>query len=315
MPTDQISHGRQLRLFLADGTSSGPRFFEIFNRTIQALGIPATRIQELVSSAWAEFQRPGVYLVLGTNEEGLDQLYVGKGENVAKRVQAHPEKLDLEITALILFSSKDSNLNGSQVSWLESSLIRAGRSAKRIGVINIQTPELPVHSKPELATVSEFFDDLKLIAQTAGFDFFSAPKPVVSLRTPAMDAPLGATTPSPEFILNQPQKGITARGYLTDEGFVVKQGSLASATANESRSGSYGALRRRLITQGVMAIVNDDTTKLSFTVDYSFDAPSAAAAVIIGNNASGNKFWKTSSGQSLGDYRVSLNPPEPSAVT
>jgi hypothetical protein len=35
-----MNHGRQLRLFLSDGTSSGPRFYEIVNRTIQSLGIP-----------------------------------------------------------------------------------------------------------------------------------------------------------------------------------------------------------------------------------------------------------------------------------
>ena len=52
-------------MFLADGTSSGPRFIEILNRTIQALGLPANRIQEAVSSGtpWElarEVTQPGV---------------------------------------------------------------------------------------------------------------------------------------------------------------------------------------------------------------------------------------------------------------
>lgn len=34
-----MNHGRQLRLFLSNSTSSGPRFYEIMNRTIQALAI------------------------------------------------------------------------------------------------------------------------------------------------------------------------------------------------------------------------------------------------------------------------------------
>ncbi|MDF1862133.1 MAG: hypothetical protein P1U87_18095 [Verrucomicrobiales bacterium] len=41
-----MPRGRQLRLFHSDGTGSGPRFYEIVNRTIQALGIPAVRIKE-----------------------------------------------------------------------------------------------------------------------------------------------------------------------------------------------------------------------------------------------------------------------------
>jgi hypothetical protein len=244
-----MSYGRQLRLFLTDGTSSGPRFFEIFNRTIQALGLPAHRIHEAVSLDWPEFQKPGVYLVRGTTEDGTEQLYVGKGDNVAKRVQAHPDKLEFEITSLLLFSGKDANLNGSQVSWLESSLIRAVKEAKRIGLTNIQTPELPTLSKPEFATVVEFFEDLKLIAQTAGFDFFSTPKPSAPLKGGQDSMLPGKAT---LFVLNQPQKEITAHGYLSDDGFVVKAGSDVSSTPNESLAGNYFDLRKKLIDQGVI---------------------------------------------------------------
>lgn len=97
-----MPHGRQLRLFLSDGTGSGPRFYEIENRTIQAIVIPATRIADVVGDVWSEFQKPGVYLVLGATEEGSDRLYIGKGENVAKRVQLHPERLNFEIVSLLL---------------------------------------------------------------------------------------------------------------------------------------------------------------------------------------------------------------------
>lgn len=304
-----MSHGRQLRLFLADGTSSGPRFFEIFNRTIQALGLPANRIPEAVSSDWPDFQKPGVYLVHGTTEEGVEQLYVGRGENVAKRVQVHPEKLEFEITSLLLFSSKDSNLNGSQVGWLESSLVRAVKEAKRIALTNVQIPELPTLSKPELATVIEFFEDLRLIAQTAGFDFFSPPKPSLPAKvsaTSTTSTAAEATTSGPEFILHQPQKEITARGYLSDDGFVVKACSEATATSNDSFTGSYFDLRKKLIDQGVIVPKVDDSTKLVFAIDFAFSAPSPAAAVIVGNNVSGKKTWKTNDAQTLGDYLDSL---------
>lgn len=294
-----MSHGRQLRLFLADGTSSGPRFIEIFNRTIQALGMPAKRIQEVVTPDWPEFHKPGVYLVHGSTEGGVEQLYVGKGENVAKRVQGHPDKLEFEITSLLMFSSKDANLNGSQIGWLESSLIRAGRDARRIALSNIQCPELPALSKPELATVMEFFEDLKLIAQTVGFDFFSKPKQFV----PAFG---GKPVPGPDFTLNQPLKAIVARGYLSDDGFVVRAGSDAIGTPNESLAGSYLDLRAKLIAQGVLLPKTNDGSKLAFAVDFAFSAPSPAAAVVVGNNVSGNKVWKTDTGQSLGEYLDSL---------
>jgi hypothetical protein len=301
-----MPHGRQLRLFLADGTSSGPRYYEIVNRTIQGIVMPATRIPELTSKDWTEFQRPGVYLVQGATEEGARRLYIGTGENVARRVQKHPEKLEFEVESLLAITSKDENLNASQVGWLESSLISAARAAKRIFVQNVQQPELPLLSKPELATVSEFIEDLILIAQTAGFDFFTSTKKVEIVAEQAA-APAEPEISSPEFVLTQPIKGITARGSVSDKGFVVKAGSDAIAQVNESFKGSYFDLRSALIETGVLIPKSDDPEKLTFAVDYAFEASSAAASVIVGNQFSGPLNWKANGNQTLGQYQANLS--------
>jgi hypothetical protein len=301
-------YGRQLRLFLADGTSSGPRFYEIVNRTIQAIVIPSTRIAEVMSADWPEFQKPGVYLVHGATEEGSDRLYIGKGENVAKRVQSHPDKLEFEVMSLLLVTSKDQNLNGSQVGWLESSLITAAKEAKRVSLVNIQNPDTPLLGKPELATVSEFIEDLTLIAQTAGFDFFSPPKE--KLKKPQQGGEAQQEHGGPEFTLTQPQKGITAKGFLSDDGFVVKAGSDAAAQPNEGFKGGYFDLRSDLINKGVLIPKPDDNAKMCFAVDYAFTAPSPAAAVIVGNNYSGRANWKLPDGKTLGQYLDSLPEPE-----
>lgn len=82
-----MNHGKKLRLFLPDGTPSGPRYYELVNWTGQAVVMPVSRIKELVSGDWPEFERPGGYLVRGESEEGHGRLYSGESENVAKRVQ------------------------------------------------------------------------------------------------------------------------------------------------------------------------------------------------------------------------------------
>ena len=302
-----MTYGRQLRLFLADGTSSGPRFYEIVNRTIQAIVIPATRIAEAMSGDWSEFQKPGVYLVHGTTEAGAERLYIGKGENVAKRVQSHPDKLEFEVMSLLLVTSKDQNLNGSQVGWLESSLITAAKEAKRVSLANIQNPETPQLGRPELATVSEFIEDLTLIAQTAGFDFFTPPKEKLKKAPREGGAQQGQEGQSPEFTLTQPQKGITAKGFPSDDGFVVKAGSDAVAQPNDSFKGTYFDLRLELVDKGVL--VPGDAAKLRFAVDYAFSASSPAAAVVVGNNYSGKANWKLPDGTTLGQYLDSLTEP------
>lgn len=293
-----MNHGRQLRLFLADGTGTGPRFYEIVNRTIQALSIPASRIKDLISPDWPEMQKSGIYLVYGSTEDAQERLYIGKGDNVAKRVQVHPEGLKFDVISILLFTSKDENLNASQVAWLESKLVTASKGAKRIGVENTQNPTEPALSKGDLATVQEFLEDLLLISQSGNFDFFSPPKQIKP-ENPAMT--------KVEFLLKQPTKNLVARGHLSDEGFVVKAGSDASATINEkSLSAGYASLRENLIGKGVLLTKDGPDNLLTFAVDYAFTAPSAAAAVVVGNNASGNAMWKTHDNKTLGDYLDSL---------
>lgn len=301
-----MPHGRQLRIFLADGTSSGPKLFEIFNRTIQALGLPANRLADAATEDWPEFQKPGVYLIRGNSEEGVQKMYIGKAENVAQRLQAHPGKLPLEIVSVLLFVGEDANLNGSQVAWLESSLIRAMRESKRISLANVQTPELPSLSKPEQATAVEFFEDLRLIAQTGGFDYF--PTTGTDFPAPAQ----ADTTPSPPvgqrviFYLKQPQKDITAYAFRSDNGFVVRKNSEANAVPTPGFDSQYVELRENLIQQKVLIPKSDKPNKLIFAIDYAFTSPTPAASVIMGNRVSGLRHWRVSESQTLGEYEQAL---------
>jgi hypothetical protein len=294
-----MNHGRQLRLFLADGTSSGPRFYEIVNRTIQALAIPANRIKDLTAGIWDETAKAGVYVVHGTTENADEWLYIGKGENVGQRVQSHPEKLDFDVTTVLLFTSKDENLNGSQVGWLESHLVRQAKEAKRIKVANKQTPAIPPLPKGEEATICEFLEDLQLIAHTANFSYFSTPKPKSAEPTGTTDTSSNLVSTDQDLVLNLPKLGITANGYRSDEGFVVRQGSQARAGTSPKFSGSYAALRTNLIDQGVIT-PSPSNDRLVFSVDYAFSSPSAASSVIVGGSSSGNIAWETPGGTPLG---------------
>lgn len=280
-----MNHGKQLRLFLPDGVATGPRFYELVNWTGQALLMPVSRIKDLVSGDWPEFEGPGVYLVRGQSEEGHPRLYIGESENVAKRVQGHPSGLDFEVSEILLFASKDENLTKSHVLWLEIQLIQRAIQAKRISVTNTKQPPLKVLSKAEQATMEEFIEHLELVAQTAGFNHFSAP---ISL-TPIKSSVLTFT---------MPQKGITARCIRVDEGYLVLEGSQAAGEATPTLSKGYSSHRDELIEKGVLVI---DGEHRRFAVDTPFSSPSAAAAIVAGCPASGPIAWKDEQGTKLGD--------------
>jgi hypothetical protein len=237
------------------------------------------------------------------NEEGDEILYVGKGRRVGMRVQAHPDGLEFEITSLLLFSSKDNSLHDGKVAWLESQLIRDAAAARRVALANRQNPELPPLGRVDSDTVAEFYEDLLLIAQTAGFDYFSPPRACIPQPT-VQPAQTLATSPavSPEFFFRLPTRNIVAVGYLSDEGFVVKSGSEASAVTHPGLRGGYFELRERLIRDKVLVPNQTDGSNLRFAVDYPFSASSAAGSVIAGSHVAGPREWKAAGGQTLRDY-------------
>jgi hypothetical protein len=283
-----MSHGKQLRLFLPDGTPSGPRYYELVNWTGQALVMPVSRIKELVGGAWPEFERPGVYLVRGESEEGHGRLYIGESENVAKRVQGHPATLGFEVTELLLFTSKDDNLAKSHVLWLESALIELATVAKRIKLTNGTAPPTKALSKAEQATMVEYLEHLGLVAQTAGFSYFTKAK--VRNVGPA---------PAAQFALHKVKQGIKARASQSDEGFVVLAGSRASGSPTEALAKGYAQQREELIEQGVLKL--DPDGHYLFTVDAVFSSPSAAASIIAGYPSSGPQNWLDQNNVSLKD--------------
>lgn len=81
-------HGKNIRIYLSDGTVSGIRHAEIVNWTGQALSCPRNKISEL--SGWPESKRPGVYFLFGTDEQTIQQnVYIGEAENVYDRLLNH----------------------------------------------------------------------------------------------------------------------------------------------------------------------------------------------------------------------------------
>ncbi|MCS7014481.1 MAG: DUF4357 domain-containing protein, partial [Chloroherpetonaceae bacterium] len=95
------------------------------------------------------------------------------------------------------------------------------------------------------------------------------------------------------------QSGLRAKAIRTDEGFLVLKGSEANHNTACGLQRGYQKLRDRLIALGVLAESSDNSGKYIFQKDYIFDAPSAAACVILGRSVSGPQTWKSKDGKTL----------------
>lgn len=91
-------------------------------------------------------------------------------------------------------------------------------------------------------------------------------------------------------------KGAKAVGTVTDEGFVVFEGSKALNGITETMTPGYVAFKKELIASGKLA---DTGALLLFTEDVLFDSPSAAAGVVYGNNVNGREAWKAEDGRTV----------------
>lgn len=104
-------------------------------------------------------------------------------------------------------------------------------------------------------------------------------------------------TQSEEYELKGPDAD--AKGVFTDNGFLVKAGSLARRETVPSGK-NVNSIHQRLITEGVLE--NHDG-QLRFVKDHPFKSPSGAAAAVLGRTANGWISWRRADGQTLSEVK------------
>src|SRR5690606_15359298 len=89
---DRRMTGKQVKLFLADGTPGGLTTAEITNWTGSIVSARRSDLAELLAREEAE--RTGVYLLLGEDEDavGDTRCYIGEADTVATRLRAHAKE-------------------------------------------------------------------------------------------------------------------------------------------------------------------------------------------------------------------------------
>jgi hypothetical protein len=298
-----MGRGQSIRIFLADGSVTGIRHAEVVNWTGQAVACPRNRVAELKD--WEEAQRPGVYLLFGTDEAtGRAAVYIGEAEHVLVRMQEHLANKDFW-NEIILFTNKDQNLTKAHVRYLESRLWEAAKSSKRYVVLNANTPSAALLPRGDRDAMEDFLDQARLLLGALGhrvLEPVASATPQPTIATPQTD-PQSPARSTAGTRLRLATKSVQAEALLTNEGIVVLAQSQAAAKQADSLSGSYRTLRDELLQQGVL--VNEGTA-LRFVQDQLFSSPSAAACVVTGYSINGRDAWKTPDGQSVGQLEQSL---------
>jgi hypothetical protein len=270
--------GISFSLFFPDGSPDGLRLLEKSNWTGYGVFCPRPVFAEAKSRD--EFDRTGVYVLLGSSGQGvLPEVYIGQGDPIRPRLEQHQRNIDFW-TAAICFTSMDTNLQTTHALYLESRLVGLAKAAKRCKLNNKNTPQLPTISEVGANYAEVFLAEMLLCFPVLGVTIFeTAPEPTQTGTKLYFTA-----------------AGTSATGRESANGFVVLAGSTVREEVLDSMPASLRGLKKELIANGV---ISPGSAGLQFTQDYEFSSPSQAASLIQGASADGRKGWKDANGRTL----------------
>lgn len=277
----QTKKPRSLELFFVDGDPDGMLTATVpFQWSGHVLLSSRTQLREALKRP--EASRPGVYLLIGENENGT-LLYIGEGDDISQRIKNHDAKKEWWSTAIFVTSSGD-QLNKAHARYLESRLIEKAKQVNKIALENGTAPALPSLSEAALAHMEDFLENIYLVLPALKFDFF-----LESTRGMNKVKKADAASSNPVFILSTPKFDLSATAHLEESHFVVEAGSKARVEWSGSQNHPYKKLFESLLDQGVLGAAGDHRV---FTKSYAFNSPSAAGAVINGRATNGTTAWK-----------------------
>lgn len=290
--------GKQIKLFLVDGTPGGLSTAEITNWTGHVLQAQRSDLADLLKRD--ETQRTGVYLLLGDDESavGETRCYIGEGDVVADRLRHHHRDKDFW-DRVVVISSKDTNLTKSHGRYLESRLITLATQAGRVTLENGTAPPIPALPEADASDMDYFVGQLQIVLPVLGVN-------AIRVRPPKV--PTGATNQvveSPIFQLRNAKAGVDARAQQIDGEFTMLEGSVVVASWHgvgkaESTIKAYASYRARheqLLAEGALVA---DSSGARLTRDIVFSSPSTAGAMALGRSCNGRLEWVSSDGHPFG---------------
>lgn len=276
--------GKTIRLFLLEGNTNSLITAELSNWTGIGIKVPKIRIKEYGSRA--EFQRPGVYILFGKNDNNEDAAYIGEAEVIYERLASHIANKEFW-NEVIFFGSKDKYLNKASVKYLEHRLHEMAKSVGRYET-DQNIPAKPELSEAEQAELEEFLSNMLTLTATLGHKIFEP-----------LEQTLDKRNNEQMVFYCRNSSGLLATGSPSTEGFIVFKGSLFAAQDQQSLTEVLKLEKAKMISEGLLLPEGD---KLKLQKHYTFSSSSRAAALIFGRGASGPESWKTEMGIPLRNF-------------
>jgi len=267
--------GKTIQIFLPDGNPRSIKIAEITSRTVLAMLIPRSKLDE--ASKRSELSNVGIYLLFG-NTDTKPIVYIGEAENCLNRLKQHNKAKEFW-THAIAFISKTQYFTKTHIKFLEWFCCDRAVKANRFLLENGNSPNKPHVSESVEADLYDNFETMQILISTLGYPVFD------EIRKPNKR----------ELIFCR-GKDALAEGEYTEDGLVVFSGSKCNLLETKTAGSWVTGMRDDLKNNDVL-IQRENV--LVFQNDHVFNSPSAAAAVVLARRANGWKEWKYSDGKTL----------------
>lgn len=185
-----------IRIFVPDGDPEGVRLIDRMNWTGVGITFPRSKWSEV--SQRPEFQRTGVYILVGYEDEdsNIPTLYIGQADPVRNRIDNHIQSKEFWDTGIV-FVSGSGGLNRAHVTWLEYALIKRANETKRCVLDNGNSPQEPALTEAEKADTRGFLNEILQVLPLVGLRAFEFPKTVAAPAAvdPGASSITNTTTP------------------------------------------------------------------------------------------------------------------------
>ena len=152
-------------------------------------------------------------------------------------------------------------------------------TGNRFHVVNPNNPD----QRDDLEGMAHVFGTLSTLLSVLGY--------------PVFEPLAGGRTTQTLFCHGQ---DANATGALVEDGFVVRQGSVARAEIADASKEKLGPIRRELLDSGILV---EEEGRLRFTKDHLCSSPTAAAALVLGYGVAGPRVWKDGDGNTLEEIK------------
>lgn len=286
-------NGKQVKLFLVDGTPGGLTTAEITNWTGHVLSARRSDLADLLRREEAE--RTGVYLLLGEDEAAIGdtRCYVGEADVVATRLRSHVKDRAFW-NQVVVITSKDTNLTKSHGRYLEARLIELATQAGRVTLENGTAPPTPRLPEADASDMEYFLGQLQIVLPVLGVN-------AIRVRYTQVGATQTTANESPIFTLKNARQCVDASAQQVDGEFIMLSGSIVvpkwhgmgKAASTKKAYAGYRAQHEAFLADGSIVVENG---KGRVTRDIVFSSPSTAGAIALGRSCNGRVEWVSAEG-------------------